>query len=225
MNKPVIYDVYSGAGGASRGYQEAGFWVLGVDNQPQPRYAGDAFVQMDAFEFFDAVERGEYPRPDAWHASPPCQHYTALKSMWNAGEHPDLIAATRERLEATGRPYVIENVVQAPLRNWVQLCGSSFGLGVRRHRRFEGNTWPLFLNAALPCCNHAAQPFPIDVTGTGGRGGKPRTGGGLHRKPGSLAEAREAMGIDWMTRRELSEAIPPAYSKFIGTRIREVLAP
>lgn len=145
---------------------------------------------------------------DAIHASPPCQAYSMTKSLHSV-EYPMLIDPMRQRL--TGRLYVIENVVGAPLDPWVQLCGSAFQLGVRRHRRFECPV--LFLT---PPCDHASQPFPLEITGTGGPSDR-------HRKPRSIAEAHEAMGIDWMTRPELNESIPPAYTEYIGKQLMGVL--
>lgn len=209
-----ILDLFCGAGGAAMGYYRAGFDVIGVDIAPQPNYPF-TFTQGDALKLMD--ELFSEPRIfDAVHASPPCQGYSSLKSM-TTGKYPLLVDAVRARLEVAGLPYVIENVVGAPLRSPITLCGSSFGLGVWRHRLFELNFPP----PLTPPCSHAHHPKPLDVTGTGGPSSRPRTspGGGLSRKPANLAEAREAMGIDWMTRRELSESIPPAYTEFIGRHL------
>jgi hypothetical protein len=127
-----------------------------------------------------------------------------------------LIGAVRELLQLSGKPWVIENVQGAArdMINPVMLCGSAFGLGVRRHRLFE-TSHPV---ALIPACAHHTQPEPIDVTGTGGFCKKPRTtpGGGRSRKPKSVQEAREAMGIHWLGRRELSQAIPPAYTRYLA---------
>jgi DNA (cytosine-5)-methyltransferase 1 len=198
------------------GYSRAGFEVVGVDIKPQPRYPFE-FIQAEALEhtqaWLDALDRLGKPASwdfDAIHASPPCQAYSNLGSLnGNSHDHPDLIGPTRELLEQTGLPYVIENVVgRAPLRHPFKLCGSSFGLRVWRHRLFETN-WPMGM---IPPCSHHEHGEPLDVTGTGGPGGR-------HRKPASLAEARNALGIDWMTRAELSEAIPPAFTEWIGTQL------
>jgi DNA (cytosine-5)-methyltransferase 1 len=208
--KPKLLDLFSGAGGAARGYQMAGFEVHGVDVKEQPRYVGERLYRTDALEF--VAEHGrEY---DAIHASPPCQAYSTTKGL-HGNAHPTLIEPTRAALLATGLPYVIENVRGAPLLTSIVLCGSMFGLGVRRHRLFESNV-VLF----QPACDHPSCPEPIDVTGTGGQCATRATaGGGLHRKPRNVAHAREVMGIDWMTRRELNESIPPAYTKWIGDQL------
>lgn len=216
--RPLLLDLFCGAGGAAMGYFDAGFsGVVGVDIHAQPRYPFD-FFQGDALSVLREMN-GHLPF-EAIHASPPCQAYSVTKSL-HAAEYPRLIAETRELLLATGLPFVIENVegARSELRDPIRLCGSSFGLGVRRHRLFECHGFEVGL---VPPCNHGEQPEPIDVTGTGGpRRNTARTspGGGNSRKPESLAHAREAMGIDWMTRQELSEAIPPAYTAWIGERL------
>jgi DNA (cytosine-5)-methyltransferase 1 len=198
--KPRLLDLFCGAGGCSVGYHRAGFDVVGVDITPQPRYPFE-FHEADALTFplegFDAI-----------HASPPCQAHTTLRHR-TGGDYPDLVAATRDRLLDSGLPYVIENVVGAPLLNPVMLCGSTFGLGVggrqlRRHRLFESNA-PIM---ASPCQHHGPA---VGVYGTGG-------GGQMTRgfKAEGVADARAALGIDWMSLAELSEAIPPAYTEHIG---------
>lgn len=207
--RPRLLDLFCGAGGAGYGYHLAGFDVVGVDLHPMPRYPFE-FVQADALAFpldgFDAV-----------HASPPCQGYSVTSSLHDR-EHPRLIDPVRERIQHL--PYVIENVVGADLRSPVKLCGSMFGLGVRRHRLFESN-----LLLLQPECRHDLQPEPVDVTGTGGPAGRePGGGGGIHRKPRNLAHAREVMGIDWMSRRELSQSIPPAFTFYLGEQLRSHLA-
>jgi DNA (cytosine-5)-methyltransferase 1 len=212
---PTLLDLYCGAGGCSVGYRRAGFdCIVGVDVNPQPRYPF-AFVRADAIEY---VKRyGD--RFDAIHASPPCQRYCSLNAVWgNAHRHPDLVDATREALLATGRPYVIENVPRSPLRGAVCLCGSSFGLGVRRHRLFETN-W--LVGDYPPACDHAGQGRVFGVYGRPGgnslRDYHRRGRGGALR--GSTQDWREAMGIDWMTGDELSQAIPPAFTQWVGERL------
>lgn len=212
--KPRLLDLFCGAGGCTKGYQRSGFYVVGVDVEPQPNYCGDEFIQADALDELHKLTVMDFHRSfDAIHASPPCQAYSTLK-RFTEKEYPRLIEPVRDLLEMTGLPYVIENVVGAPLINPIMLCGSSFGLRVWRHRLFELS----FLVPLLPPCSHQQHPKPLDVTGTGGPSGKPRVkpGGGLSRKPANLADARGAMGIDWMTRSELAEAIPPAYTEYIG---------
>lgn len=189
------------------GLARAGYDVVGVDIKPQPRYPFQ-FVQADAlrppFELkdFDFI----------W-ASPPCQDYSALKGLTEK-ERGKLIPQVRAMLIASGKPYVIENVVGSELRDPIRLCGSMFGLGVWRHRDFEMSHPPLL----IPECQHPLVPEPIDVTGTGGpfAGTRKSANGGVSRKPKNLSHARSAMGIDWMTRVEISQAIPPAFSEFIG---------
>ena len=153
---------------------------------------------------------------DVIHASPPCQRYSRLKGLVSK-KYPELIEATRILLTETGLPYIIENVVGAPLINPLRLCGSSFGLGVWRHRIFETS----FNILKQPPCHHKIYPKPIDVTGTGGPfyGKRKKPGGGISRKPKNMAQASAVMGIDWMTRKEINEAIPPAYTEYIGKQL------
>ena len=213
--RPLLLDLFCGAGGAAEGYHRAGFDVVGVDIEPQPNYPF-LFIQGEAT---GALGWTLLNSVGAIHASPPCQAYSTTASL-HSNEYPRLIEPVRELLDDTGLPYVIENVAgaKADLREPITLCGSSFGLGVRRHRLFEVSGFDVGL---VPPCNHGEQREPIDVTGTGGPRVGERTdgGGGNSRKPRNLAEAREAMGIDWMTRPELSEAIPPAYTEWIGAHL------
>lgn len=214
--RPLLLDLFGGAGGAAMGYHRAGFDVVGVDIEAQPRYPFLAW-RGDALTYY----RPEHIAHmfDAVHASPPCQAYSTTASL-HTNDYPRLIDDTRELLNATGMPYVIENVEGArrDLRDPIRLCGSSFGLGVRRHRLFEVSGFEVGL---VPPCAHHEQPEPVDVTGTGASRIGPRLDGkgGNSRKPRNLAHAREAMGIEWMTRTELSEAIPPAYTEWIGERL------
>ena len=230
--KPKLLDLFCGAGGASVGYYRAGFEVVGVDIEQQPHYPFP-YIQMDAIElmglFLDGGQMKSQGRGffewygikdfDAYHASPPCQGYGRLQI--NTKEHPKLIEPIRVLLLRTGKPYVIENVVGSPLSNPVILCGSMFGLGVWRHRLFERN-----FKTGIPGCQHSLVPYPIDVTGTGGPCQVRFTsGGGIHRKPKNMAQAKQVMGIDWMLRREIVEAIPPAYTEYIGKYLYETLLP
>jgi DNA (cytosine-5)-methyltransferase 1 len=209
---PRGLDLCCGAGGATDGYIRAGFEMTGVDINPSRNYPG-MVIEDDVLHLLDTTDVSLY---DFVHASPPCQNYSVTRSLHDA-EYPSLIEPIRERLETAGVPYVIENVVGAPLINPIRLCGSSFGLGVRRHRLFE--TSPTL--TLVPPCVHHLQPFPIDVTGGGpSRAGRTRTGGGVSRKPKNVQEALDAMGIDRpMTRAEVNEAIPPSFTHWIGERL------
>ena len=218
--KPRLLDLFCGASGAAMGYHRAGFEVVGVDIRPQPNYPF-AFEQGDALDYLrdGGFDDGHF---DAIHASPPCQAYTGLATQ--DGRHPDLIPPVRELLEATGLPYVIENVEGSPLRASIKLCGSMFGLKVRRHRLFEFGGGFQF-NSLVPPCDHAGQG---EIRGYYGRNYGPslvskdaiqRKG----RKPlfrGTVAQAEEDMGIDWMDEwDEIRESIPPAYTEFIGHQL------
>lgn len=213
--QPKALDLFCGAGGATRGLQQSGFHVTGVDLHPQPRYVGDAFLQADATTFpldgFDFI----------W-ASPPCQRYSAGAAKWGTQEdHPDLIAPIRNRLLTAGTPYVIENIMPAAplLRDPVMLCGTMFDLGVFRHRAFESSGL-LLVPAHQRHTGHVGDGKYHTVTGHAG-GSSKRDGW----KGGSVADWRVAMGIDWMIGDELAEAIPPAYSKYIGEKMwQHVLA-
>lgn len=228
MRSPIALDLFCGAGGVTKGLQNAGFRVIGVDIKPQPRYCGDGFIQADAMEF----DIGRFAVDFVW-ASPPCQAYTAMRTMPDARLHPNLIPATRGRLVSARIPYVIENVPGAPLLRPIKLCGSMFGLGVRdaelrRHRLFESNM-PL----TAPQCAHGRRDV-IGVYGGHHRNRRRRTIGvygegcrdSVRKIDRGVADftvndGRIAMGIDWMTIAELCEAIPPAYSEYIGRQIME----
>lgn len=245
MSKPRLLDLFCGAGGAAKGYQRAGFEVWGVDIATQPRYCGDRFWRQDALRVLsgerDWPEGGGMVDPDAYsewsgewgrwalsnfdaiHASPPCQAHSTLARMWNArDDHPDLIAATRELLRATELPYVIENVVGAPLLEPVMICGSSVGLPLlQRHRLFESNV-PLMVP---PCAhNQGAKRFPaLDAEGRR-NGGKSSIVGVYGHGGDKRADLwPEAMGIDWMTRHELTQAIPPPYCELVGHQLMQHL--
>ncbi len=202
-------DLFCKAGGASMGLHRAGFDVTGVDIQPQPNYPFK-FIQADAMTFnlsgFDLI----------W-ASPPCQAYSqSATSQRNAGKsYPDLLPSVRVRLESSGIPWIIENVPGAPMRCDVLLCGSMFGLRLIRHRLFETNHRELILT---PPCQHPK--LAICVVGNGTPSWVRAQNGG---KCFSIAEVRAAMGIDWMNRNELSQAIPPAYSQFLAEQLTAAL--
>lgn len=212
-----ILDLFCGAGGCSVGYARAGFHVVGVDIEPRHHYPFFNVVQDDAIAVLRDIE---YVQAfDAIHASPPCQAYSVSKSIHGSGhKHPDLVGPVRDLLEATGLPYVIENVPGAPLINPTVLCGQTFGLGVFRHRLFETN-WP----------SSAPHHEPHDGTvGDGryftvaGHGGGRSTRDGFHL--GSKEEWETAMGIDWMDKDELAQAIPPAYTHHIGGQLMKYLS-
>lgn len=195
------------------GLHRAGYEVTGIDIKPQPRYPF-TFIQADALH--PPIRLDDY---DFIWASPPCQAHTALKVLHNAKSHPDLIPPTRAMLEASGKPWAMENVPGAPLRNAIVLCGSMFGLGcdgaeLRRHRLFETS----FL-VQPPKCQHGRQPV-IGIYG-GHQRNRKRSRGKNHESPNFTAhDGHRAMGIDWMTLNELSQAIPPAYSEFIARAFR-----
>ena len=209
--RPRLLDLFCCAGGAAAGYYKAGFDVLGVDIEPQPNYPF-RFIQADAL----SMDRQFLRTFDVIHASPPCQAYSDLAARnGNADEWPKLIEPVRELLVDTGQPYIIENVCGAPLRNFVVLCGTMFPeLRVLRHRLFEAN----FTITTPP---HGRHPKVHTLDKRKSHYGKTDewkdyvqvTGGGNS----SVAAARDAMGIDWMNKRELNESIPPVYAEYIGS--------
>lgn len=210
-DRPLLYDVFSGAGGAACGYQQAGFFVVGIDNRPQPRYAGDAFYQMDALEFLEQVASGLWPEPVAIHTSPPCQRYSNAQKI-QGNNHPDLIPITRKLLQEAGKPYIIENVKGAPLVNPTLLSGTMFGLKTIRPRLFETNfELPFLLEPPRPKQIKMGRPIKDDdyIQVIGNFSG--------------IEYAKQAMGINWMTRKELGEAIPPAYTRYIGEQLLTAL--
>jgi DNA (cytosine-5)-methyltransferase 1 len=207
MTRPRLLDLFCGQGGAAAGYHRAGFDVIGVDIAPQPHYPYQ-FHQTDALQYV-AEHAGEY---DAIHASPPCQAYSvAAQTQRNTGkEYPDLLPPTRAALTATGLPWVIENVPGAPMRPDYQICGCQVGLALRRERWFE-TSWRGF--GMLPS-HHHDRPV-VSVVGHG-------TPSWVREQLGynpSIADYRAAMGITWMNRNELSQAIPPAYTQWIGEQL------
>ncbi|MEU7724021.1 DNA methylase [Streptomyces sp. NPDC040724] len=229
-DRPLLLDLYSCASGAARGYDRAGFAVTGVDNRPRPNYPF-TFIHGDALTVLaDLIASGEIRRYSVVHASPPCQKRCALtvgtnKSRGWGGEHVDLVAPTRELLDASGLPYVIEQPDgKADVRKDITLCGEQFGLGVIRHRNFELGGWT------------TAQPNHLKHRGRvrGWRHGKYHDGPyvaayGNGGGKATVAEMQQAMGIDWTdVREELTEAIPPAFSEWLGraflTRRLEVAA-
>lgn len=230
MTRPRLLDLFCCAGGAGKGYELAGFDVIGIDIEPQPNYPFK-FHQSDAVEFLRnavlAPKMFERLHIDAIHASPPCQRYSAAAEIHDSSDqHPDLIPVVRDLLQRTGLPWVMENVERAPLNTTLVLCGSMFGLGVRRHRQFESNV----LMLAPQCGSHDdwyASVFGGRCLGrqrvTGAKAGSGERTQTWDKFDDELVTAREAMGIDWMNLKELSEAIPPDYTEWIGRRLLEQL--
>lgn len=229
----TILDLFCGAGGAAKGYADAGFDVIGVDINPMPRYPR-RFIYYDAMKLLneivkygiqDVLEDG-CGKIDAIHASPPCQRWSVMSKCRPglADKYPDLVTPTRELLELIGLPYIIENVPGAPLRAPVTLCGSQFGLlarwpgrgvyGLRRHRLFE--SWPFKVPSPDPC-DHYWPSLP--VYGHGAAGNRPEL-----RGQGFAELARQGMEIGWMTRSEMAEAIPPAYTRYAGGCLKAYLS-
>lgn len=213
--KPRLLDLFCGAGGAGMGYSRAGFDVYGVDithqrSYPFPNTAADAIVALRQTNWLK--------RFDAIHASPPCQASCSLikgNQSATAGNHVNLIPAVRELLAATGLPYVIENVQGSDLRRDYTLCGEMFGLGVIRHRYFEVSGFDPQPKPHVPHRGRVAgyrhgQWFDGPYFAVYGEGGG----------KGSVEQWREAMGIDWTwDRKEIAEAIPPAYTEFVGAHL------
>lgn len=218
MTKPKLLDLFCGAGGAGMGYHLAGFDVTGVDIRQQPHYPFQ-FVQADALTFV-----AEHGRDfDVIHASPPCQAYSRIEKVvrgklgLRSPIRVDLVEVTRSALQATNLPYVIENVPGAPLIEPMMLCGMMFGLKVLRHRLFESNVFMLapahpphrgvFTNARAGVSGFRHGATHICVTGNNFL----------------VDDARVGMGIEWMSARELTQAIPPAYTRYIGEQLIQVI--
>jgi DNA (cytosine-5)-methyltransferase 1 len=235
--RPRLLDLFCGAGGAAMGYHRAGFEVVGVDIEPQPRYPF-AFYRADALEWINWNNVGVAATFDAVHASPPCQaHSTIGKQVRAAGRtanvHADLVAPTRAALRATNLPYVIENVPGAPLLGPAMVCGSSLGLNVRRHRLFETN-WPLM----VPPCAHGWQTprfVSLDKRRRNVSPVVPMHGTGRHlaavvgvhghlNYAGERSIRERAMEVEWMTPYELSQAVPPVYTELIGYQLLAQIA-
>ncbi|MFD9617864.1 DNA methylase [Streptomyces virginiae] len=217
-DRPLLLDLFCCAGGAGMGYGRAGFVVTGVDNQPRPNYPF-TFIHGDALTVLaELIDSGEVRRYTAIHASPPCQKRCALtvgtnRSRGWGGQHVDLVAPTRKLLDASGLPYVIEQPDgQADVRKDITLCGEMFGLGVLRHRNFELGGWNTPQPVHKPHRGRVrgwrhGRYFDGPYVAAYGKGGGKAT----------VSEMQEAMGIDWTdVHEELTEAIPPAYSEWLG---------
>lgn len=225
MNKPRLLDLFCSAGGTSVGYAQAGFEVVGVDIEPMPRYPF-TFIQADALEYLAAADLGEF---DVIHASPPCQSYSSTRFLpWaNQDPAPKLILPVRECLEASGLPWVIENVPGADMPDALELCGSMFGLPIRRHRWFSCSHF-LFAPGA---CQHVRSFYSAvggKILGHGDYASDVMykcSNGQMQRRKGNHRKAVgcRSMGIDWMTIGELCQAIPPAYTHYIGTQLLRML--
>lgn len=207
-----LLDLFCGAGGASKGYAMAGFEVTGVDLKHGKRYPY-TYIRADAMEVLQ--DKKFIKQFDVIHASPPCQTFSRTKHLrdaqGNTTSKQDLLEPVRNLLIESGKPYIIENVPGSPLIRPVQLCGSSFDLKVRRHRLFESN-----ISLVGARCYHKKQGRPVGVYGSL-RDNIPSGG----KTAESIEEARESMGIDWMIWKELVEAIPPVYTKYIGEQVME----
>jgi DNA (cytosine-5)-methyltransferase 1 len=205
-----LADLYCGGGGAAMGYHRAGFEVVGFDKNPQPHYPF-AFVQADCLALCPTWLWANF---HAAHASPPCQRYSEMAQRHgNSGDHPDLIEPTRAQLLASGLPFILENVTHAPIRQDVTLCGTMFGLRIVKHRHFECS---FKARPASGGCDHRDVYDPWHGAGR------------------TAARMREAMGIDWLpqqggasrlrgTTGDLFNAIPPAYTEFLGGQLMDHL--
>lgn len=200
-----ILDLFSGAGGAAMGYHQAAedlgveHEITGIDIKPMLRYPFRHIV-ADALEYL-AAHGSEY---DFIHASPPCQAYSLGAQRWDR-DYPDLLADTERALMMLGRPFVIENVERAPFTlPTVTLCGIQFGLNVIRHRRFASNVLLMGMAHAQP---HPRRGEFVTCAGHGGNGSN------------SYAVWAQAMGVDWMSKPELAQAVPPAYTRYIGRQM------
>jgi len=216
--KPVLLDLFCGAGGCAMGYSRAGFRVVGVDNRPMKRYPFE-FVQADALEFC-RDHGGDF---DVIHASPPCQGYSVLAARNKHITYPNLLPGVRDLLLQMGKPFIIENVPGAPVERAVLLCGSMFGRSsstelhghviLRRHRLFESSEW---LYSPSHCTCHGKLAVPVFGHGAGGNRSK-------MRGKGVAQASRDVMGIGWMNRKELDQSIPPCYTHFLGTQLRRII--
>jgi len=207
-NKFKLLDLFCGGGGASMGYYRAGFEVVGVDIKKQPRYPFD-FVQGDALIL--APEMCQYF--DVIHASPPCQFASVITPKEYKKNHPNLISATREVLQNSGKFYVIENVPGAKehLTNPLLLCGTFFGLNLWRHRFFEIKPR---IAPPIAKCDHSKRPILIT--------GSPKRNGQYSKEP-NAQQQRDAMQTSWMRKIDMDEAIPPAYTEWIGRELISLL--
>lgn len=219
MSRPLAIDAFCGAGGASRGYYDAGFDIIGIDilnskNYPYPFFRGDVFTLLPQLIASH--------KPVAIFASPPCQRYSSATREIHRESKPDLLEPTRELLKLSGLPYIIENVRLAPLEYPTMLCGSTFGLGVHAFGHWYENQRHRFFESNMPLANHGPCRHAGDRVA------------GVYGKPGGFSEKlnepllsgahwQEAMGIDWMSTREITQAVPPAYTRHLGAQMIKMI--
>jgi DNA (cytosine-5)-methyltransferase 1 len=200
-----MLDSFCHAGGAAKGYHDAGFEVTGVDIEPMPHYPYE-FIQADALDVLaDSAFLAQF---DAIHASPPCQTFARV-TAWRGDrdDHPDLLTPTLTLLAGVSQPWIVENVPEAAplLRADYTLCGTHFELPVRRHRIFQAGNWTPPFELLTPCqCYRNPRLLPF-----------------MHKGERAYADA---MGCTWMTKEEGRQAIPPAYTEHIGRQLLGVLA-
>lgn len=211
MQKPKLLDLFCGAGGASMGYHQAGFELTGVDISPQPHYPFE-FHQADALTFpFDGF--------DVIHASPPCQRWSPASYVHRKRgiQYPDYLTPIRSKLQKQAAIWLIENVIQAPMDPTITLCGLMFGLKVFRHRHFQISH--LILAPDHP--SHKGKKIGQEYFSVAGASGRWKSWGTVYRNvsKGTISQCGNAMGINWMTRKELVQAIPPAYTEYIGKQL------
>ncbi len=213
-----LLDLFCGAGGASMGYHRAGFEVVGVDIKAQRHYPFP-FLLHDALtlpiEFLQSF--------DAIHASPPCQKFSvaSIRHIKSGKKYPDCLTPTRNQLRASRQPWVIENVLGAPMSRMLILCGLMFDLKVFRHRAFESSV----LLIGLDHPSHTGKRIGFGYFSIAGGSGRWKSWGKVYRNvsKGTIREWQDAMGIGWMTGAEIKEAIPPAYTEFIGRQLMKYL--
>jgi DNA (cytosine-5)-methyltransferase 1 len=230
--RPLLLDLYCGLGGSSMGYYKAGFDVIGVDNEAQPHFPF-GFYRQDALEFLDQLRVRDFTlggrKVQVIHASPPCQRFVALGrgTHWEGFDAlpTDLLAPTRAMLRSLDMPYVIENVPGAPMETPITLCGSMFDLKIdagylQRHRLFESN---IQLMVPGPCRHKLMTNSAGEKLRAMGVYGNGRGGGELRNRTANADQARALLGIDWGNRAGITQAVPPAYTEYIGKQIMEQL--